>query len=120
MRLDHVLAATPLGEKLTDDQQLRAAVVLGAFGFVLAGTSHVLDDQFPWVTVAPDEGTLRVHVRTPLPVHLVETLSDALDGLVREASLVRIDPLTRRAIEPGDWARRFAKLPLDTPPRGRL
>jgi hypothetical protein len=121
MRLDHLVAADALGAPLRDDQRARAYGVLRAFGFVRDGAAHVLDDTFPWATVEDDDaGTLRVHVTTPLPQHPFDTVAAALDGLVREAGLVRIDPLTRRMIEPGEWARRLAQLPRDTPPRGRL
>jgi acyl-CoA reductase-like NAD-dependent aldehyde dehydrogenase len=120
MRLDHLLASDPLGAPLRDEHVARAEAVLKAFHFTRDGDARVLDETFPWVTIEDDGGLWRVHVATPLPRHLWETVSAVLDGLVREAGLVRIDPLTRRAMEPGEWVRRLALVKLDTPPRGRL
>ena len=117
MRLDHLLAATALGAPLDLAQEAKAAAVLEAFGFVVAGGAFVLDDPFPWMTVTPQDGTLHVHVSTPVPTHLVSRLTAALEGLAREAGLARIDLLTRRAIEPGEWAARLSQLAADAPPR---
>jgi hypothetical protein len=120
MRLDHLLAGTALASPLSEAQDARLHAVLRAFGFTEKQGVFELDDTFAWVTVAPEDGLYRVHVASPVPSHLVETLVQALDGFVREAGLVRIDVLTRRALEAGEWARRLSQLVVDTPARGRL
>jgi hypothetical protein len=108
MRLDHLAAADPLGSPPADEQRARAESLLAQFGFVRDGDALVLDATWPWVRVGRDGGLLHVSVDPALPEHLFDQALAALDGLVMEAGLVRIDPLSRAAIEPGEWRRRVA------------
>jgi hypothetical protein len=107
MRLDHLLAADPLGAALDGPRIEKATAVLSSFGFTRAGDLHVLDDTFPWVTVEAQDGLWRVHVELPLPAHLIETTRAVTEGLLHEAVLVRLDPLSRREISAIEWSRRW-------------
>ena len=106
MRLDHLLAGDPLGSAPTSEQIERARSLLAAFGFVESDGCFALDETFAWVTVAPADGPWHVTVSTPLPGHLVDPALAALEGLVMEAGLVRLDPLTRGQVSASDWSAR--------------
>ena len=118
MILDHLLARDALGTPLDDDRHARAVRVLAAFGFESDGEGgHALGEGYAYATVTPDAGLLRVPVRAPVPTHLVEALCAALEGLVLEAGLARIDLFTRGELPAGEWARRVASLPVLAPRR---
>lgn len=118
-RLDHLLAADALGTAPDAAGRARAESVLASFGFLRDGAAWCLDDTFAWVTVTTaDDAAWHVHVVTPLPGHLVEQVSHALDGLVTEAGFVRIDVFTRGQIPPLDWAARIAALSETASRRG--
>ncbi len=109
MSLDHLLAADPRSASLDDARRQRASAVLLAFGAVRQGDGFVLDSTFAWLTVESQDGLLHVHVELPLPEHLIPTITAVLEGLVMEAGLVRIDPLTRREIDVATWSRRVSE-----------
>lgn len=108
MRLDHLIAADALGTPLGEPQRARVAAVLQAFGFARTADGWALDDTFPWVRIVDSDGQLHVTVTTPLPAHVASAAIAALEGLVTEAGLARIDPFTRGEIDPADWSRRVA------------
>jgi len=112
VNLDHLLARDALGAPLDDDARERSRRVLRAFGFTASGDDHCLGDGYAYATVTEEAGVLRVSVRSPVPRYLVEALCAALDGLVSEAGLVRIDLFTRGELSAREWARRCAALPV--------
>lgn len=118
MRIDHHLAGDTYGAPLTPEQRQRAGGVLESFGFTPTASGWALDPAYPWMSVEDSEGRLHVSVHEALPAHLHASAVFALDGLLREASLVPLDPLTRRVIDPADWARRLAPLRIEAAGRG--
>ena len=118
MRLNHLLAADALGKPLDEARRLRGGQVLLDVGFVREERRLLLDETFPWVTVEEQDGLWHVHARTPLPEHVFDTATAALEQLLREAGLVRLDALSRREISPIEWARRLSEEAQATLKRG--
>jgi hypothetical protein len=108
MRLDHLLAADSFGKPLDEARRGRGERVVRDVGFVREDGRLVLDGTHPWVIIEDQEGLWRVHAESPMPEHLFDTTVAALEELVREAGLVRLDPLSRREISAMEWARRVA------------
>ncbi len=84
----------------------RVAVVLAQEGFAESSDGWVLDETYPWVTIAESDGVLHVNVGEGAPEHIVSTAAGCFDRLVTECGLSRIDPMTRREIPAFEWSRR--------------
>jgi len=109
MRLDHLLVADGLGTPLSEAQRLHLRATLTGFGFVLTSDGYELDETFAWVSVVEVEGGYHVTVARSLPSHVFDAAIEALETVVREGGLVRIDPLSRGRIDAVDWARRVSE-----------
>lgn len=114
MRLDHLLARRVLAEPLTPEDRRRAQVLLATHGFASTPGAFVLDDLFPWVTVTPTDDGFHVAVTEGLPAHCFDAAVEAFEEIARALDLRRLDPLTRREIDPLDWAARVASASKET------
>lgn len=109
MRLDHLLTADGLGTPMSEPQRLHLRATLTRFGFVATPDGYELDETFAWVSVVEVDGGYHVTVGRSLPAHVFDAAIEALETVVRDAGLVRIDLLSRGRIDAVDWARRVAE-----------